>query len=186
MFILIIVLLLFKSRWTWQVFVPSTLVYFYPNLKGYVRRLAKDIEDKGKLDLLLTANSLSQHALFLKDRLVWLYSGEINFILEALKGDLSFQTRLTIISLITLLCGFFNLSSHLLQLGFLHLLLKHSQFGIFYRKRLRTSPGFTNIFTNTPSTCLRPSDWMKMICLQRSLKRSTRTPRYPLNHIIHS
>lgn len=71
--ILFFITLTFRSRWTWQVILPSLLVYNFPNLKSYIQAQMQEIEEKGKLELLLSANSLSQHALFLKDRLVWLY-----------------------------------------------------------------------------------------------------------------
>lgn len=102
----------------------------------------QEIEEKGKLELLLSANSLSQHALFLKDRLVWLYKEEIDFCLDALKGNLSFEVRLLIILGILILSGIFNLSPFLLELFFIHLLLKHSQLGIFYRDLYRSILSF--------------------------------------------
>lgn len=136
--ILFLITLVFRSRWTWQVILPSLLVYHFPNLKFYIQSLMQEIEEKGKLELLLNANSLSQHALFLKDRLVWLYKEEIEFCLDALKGNLSFQVRLLIIIGIITFSGLFNLSPLLLELTFIHLLLKHSQLGIFYRDLYRS------------------------------------------------
>ena len=131
--ILFLINLTFRSRWTWQVILPSLLVYYFPNLKAYIQRIIIDVQEKGKLELLLDANSLSQHALFLKDRLVWLYKEEIDFCLEALKGNLSFETRFLIISGIFIISGFFNLSPLLLELGIIHLILKHSSLESFYR-----------------------------------------------------
>lgn len=131
--IIFLVNLAFRSRWTWQVILPSLLVYYFPTIKAYIQRLLLELQEKGKLELLLSANSLSQHALFLKDRLVWLYKEEIDFGLEALKGNLSFEARLLIIGGIILISGFFNLSPFIFEGLVLHLLLKHSKFGSFYR-----------------------------------------------------
>jgi hypothetical protein len=131
--ILFLINLAFTSRWTWQVILPSLLVYHFPNLKFYIERLIMEMEEKGKLELLLRANSLSQHALLLKDRLFWLYKEEINFCLHAFKGNLSFQARLIIIGGIILISGLFNLSPSIFELVSIHLLLKHSKLGIFYR-----------------------------------------------------
>jgi hypothetical protein len=131
--ILFLINLAFTSRWTWQVILPSLLVYHFPNLKFYIERLIMEMEEKGKLELLLRANSLSQHALLLKDRLFWLYKEEINFCLHAFKGNLSFQARLIIIGGIILISGLFNLSPLIFELVSIHLLLKHSKLGIFYR-----------------------------------------------------
>lgn len=101
-----------------------------------------EIQEKGKLELLLSANSLTQHALFLEDRLVWLYKEEINFCLDTFKGNLSFKVRLIIIGGIILISGFFDLFTLLIELLFIHLLLKHSKLGIFYRDLLRSTLKF--------------------------------------------
>lgn len=131
--IILIVLLSFKSRWTWNAFIPSILVYFIPNIKSYIQNHVNSVQEMGKLDLLLSANSLTQHALFLKDRLSWLYQEEINFCVEMMKGDLSFKVRLFLISVIFIIFGYLNWTCGILEGILLHLILKHSSFGSFYR-----------------------------------------------------
>lgn len=140
--ILFLINFAFRSRWTWQVILPSLIVYHSSNLKSYIIRLMMEIQEKGKLELLLSANSLSQHALFLKDRLIWLYKEEINFCIDSLKENLSFKVRLIIIGGIILISGFFNLFPLLIEILFIHLLLKHSKLGIFYRYLLRSTFNF--------------------------------------------
>jgi hypothetical protein len=92
-----------------------------------------EIESKGKLELLLTANSYTQHALVLKDHLVWLYAEEMNFLIDILKGEMSLRIQLALIAFITVSFGILNLFGLTLKLVVLHLLLKHSKFGQFYR-----------------------------------------------------
>ena len=140
--VLILVNLAFRSRWTWQVILPSLLVYYFPNIKAYIQRLMMEIQGKGKLELLLSANSLSQHVLFLIDRLLWLYNEEIDFCAEALKGNLSFEARLLIIGGIILISGFLNMSPLISEALVLHLLLKHSKLGAFYRDIFGSILGF--------------------------------------------
>lgn len=126
-------LLGFRTRWTWNAFIPSILVYFYPNIKAYIQNHINLVQDMGRLDLLLNANSLTQHALFLKDRLAWLYREEISLVLRIMQGDLSFKVRFILITVIFIFFGYFNWTPTILQLSLLHLLLKHSTFGSFYR-----------------------------------------------------
>ena len=132
--VITITLLAFRSRWTWNAFIPSFLVYFLPSIKSYINTHIISVQSMGKLDLLLTANSLTQHALFLKDRLAWLYEDEINFVVQLMQGDLSFKARLLIISAIFILFGYFNWTLIVLESLLLHILLKHSSFGSFYRQ----------------------------------------------------
>lgn len=126
-------LLAFRSRWTWNAFIPSFLVYFYPNIKSYIQNHIHLVQDMGRLDLLLNANSLTQHALFLKDRLAWLYREEISLVLRIMQGDLSFKVRFFLITAIFIFFGYFNWTSTVFQLIVLHVLLKQSTFGSFYR-----------------------------------------------------
>lgn len=130
--ILAFTLLAFRSRWTWNAFIPSFLVYFYPNIKSYIHNHINLVQDMGRLDLLLTANSLTQHALFLKDRLAWLYREEISLVFRIMQGDLSFKVRFFLITAIFIFFGYFNWTSNILQLFVLHVILKHSTLGSFY------------------------------------------------------
>lgn len=132
--VLAITLLAFRSRWTWNAFIPSFLVYFLPSIKSYINNHIISVQSMGKLDLLLTANSLTQHALFLKDRLAWLYEDEISFVVQLMQGDLSFKASLLVISAIFIFFGYFNWTSAVLESLLLHILLKHSSFGSFYRQ----------------------------------------------------
>ena len=132
--IISLTLLFFRSRWTWNAFIPSTLIYFLPNIKSYIQNHISSVQEMGKLDLLLKANSLTQHALFLNDRLTWLYKDEINFFLQLMQGDLSFKARLLLISVIFIFFGYLNWTSTILEIALLHFLLKYSNFGSFYRR----------------------------------------------------
>ena len=132
-FLIALTLLCFRSRWTWNAFIPSILVYFLPNIKVYIQTHISTLQEMSKLDLLLNANSLTQHALFLKDRLYWLYREEINFFFKMMQGDLSFKARLLLITIIFSIFGFLNWTSAILEVTFLHFLIKHSRFGSFYR-----------------------------------------------------
>lgn len=133
-FIIVFTLLGFRSRWTWNAFIPSILVYFYPNIKAYIENHIDSVQTMGKLDLLLSTNSLTQHALFLKDRLAWLYREEISLVLRIMQGDLSFKVRIILISVIFIFFGYFNCTSTIIQVILLHVLLKHSTLGCFYRE----------------------------------------------------
>ena len=131
--LLLAVNLIFKSRWYWQVILPSLLIYYSTNIKAYFQRIHSETLQKSKLDLILDMNSLTQHALFLKDRIFWLYESEINFLFDLFKGNLSFKAKISLISLIIVSFGFLKLASLSLELLFMHILLKHTQFGLFYR-----------------------------------------------------
>ena len=136
--ILITSILIFKYRWTWQVLLPSWIVYNSSKIKGYLKDRINETQSLGKLDLLLRANSLTQHALFLKDRIYWIYREEIDFCLEAFyKGNLTLPIRLLFILLIIVLFGVLNQSSLVIQLGFLHVITKQCKFGQLYMKETK-------------------------------------------------
>lgn len=131
--LLLAVNLIFKSRWYWQVILPSLIIYYSTNIKAYFQRIHSETLQKSKLDLILDMNYLTQHALFLKDRIFWLYESEINFLFDLFKGNLSFKAKICLISLVIVSFGFLKLAPLSFELLFMHILLKHTQFGLFYR-----------------------------------------------------
>lgn len=133
LFIIFVVALGFSSRWLWQVVIPSTAILLLPKIKKHIQALIIEIESKGKLELLLTANSYTQHALMLKDHLLWLYRDEIGLFIEILRGEMTLTLQILIIVLLSISFGIFNSFGTFLKITTLHLLLKHSKFGSFYR-----------------------------------------------------
>jgi hypothetical protein len=122
-----------RSRWSWQVIVPSLLVFHFPNMKAYFKRIQNESEQKNTFDLILEVNSLRQHALFLLDRLLWLYKTEVDWCIEAFNGDLSFKARLLVISLIVVFFGVLRMGPFVFEAILLYGLLKHSSFGTFFK-----------------------------------------------------
>ena len=144
-FIIFIVSVGFSSRWLWQVLIPSSVILLLPNIKKHIQSLIIEIESKGKLELLLTANSYTQHALTLKDHLLWLYREEIDFLIQILRGEMTLILQIVLILCLSISFGVFNLFGTVFKMISLHILFKHSKFGLFYRNLAGDLFNFVNL-----------------------------------------